>query len=337
MINPEPGLPELLAIASGYQQSRALMVAAELGIADVIGDETKSIGDLAAATDTHAPTLYRLLRALASISVFEEHDGPAFSLTPMGQHMRTDRQVSAGAMARFFGSDYQWQAWGDLLHSVRTGENAAKHVLGMDVWAYREAHPDANAIFNRAMESASASTAPLEVAAYDFGEKPMVVDVAGGTGAMLAAVLQHHPGARGILFDQAHVVSGAGSVLEAAGIADRVTVEAGSFFEKTPEDGDVYILRRILHDWPDKESVDILRCCRAAMKRDARLLVIDFVVGPPNRDPASKFFDLLMLVSAGGRERTEPEWQALLAAGGFRLESATRASATSSVIVGVPA
>lgn len=337
MTNQRPGLAELMAIASGYQRSRALMVAAELGIADLLRDGPRSVEDLAAATATHASTLYRLLRALASVGVFEESEGAVFALTPMSEFLRRDASLPYGNLVRFFGRNYQWNAWGALAHSVRTGENAARHTLGMDVWAYREQHPEENEIFNAAMLAATLSTAALEVAAYDFSAANTVVDIAGGTGALLAAILGKHLHLRGVLFDQPHVVADSAPVLKAAGVADRVTVESGSFFESVPGGHDVYILRRILHDWMDKEAVDILRCCREAMAPAARLVIIESVVGPPNQDPASKFFDLLMLVSAGGRERTEHEWNDLLGKGGFRMESVRRASAGSCVIVAAPA
>lgn len=330
-------LSELIAITSGHQRARALMVAVELGIADQLRDGARTVDDLAAVTGTHAPTLYRLLRALAAIGVFEEQAGQAFALTPMSQFLRSDASVPYGNLAHFFAREYQWRAWGALEHSVRTGENAARHVLGMDVWAYREQHPEENAIFNAAMLAATRMTAALEAALYDFSSARSVVDIAGGTGAMLVEILRANPHLRGVLFDQPHVVAEAGPVLEAAGMAERVVVESGSFFEKVPGGHDVYVLRRILHDWMDKEALEILRCVRAAMEPSARLLVIDAVVGPPNQDASSKFFDLLMLVSAGGRERTEPEWRALLADGGFRTESIQLAGARTSVIVAAPA
>ncbi|HZR83848.1 MAG TPA: methyltransferase [Candidatus Binatia bacterium] len=330
------GYAELMAIAVGYQASRAVMVAAELGIADVLRDDTRSVADIAAATATHPPTLYRLLRALASIGVLHEDDERRFSLTAMGRHLRSDAPGSPGALARFFGRDYQWAAWGHLLHSVRTGENAMRALYGVDVWKYREERPEENEIFNAAMAAMSTAGADRETAAFDFG-RSVVADVGGGTGTLIATILRRNPEARGILYDQPHVVAGAAAVLERAGVADRVRVEAGSFFERAPEGADVYVLRHILHDWPDQEAVAILRSCRRAMKADARLLVLDCVVGPPNQDPPSKFLDLVMLVSAGGRERSEPEWRALLAEGGFRWERVSAASPRAAVIEARPA
>ena len=337
MANPAADFAKLMEIVVGYQRSRALTVATELGIADLLRDGPRPITDLAHATRTHEPTLYRLLRALASIGVFHEDSERRFSLTAMGQLLRSDAPASVGALARFFGRDYHWTAWGHLLHSVRTGENASRAALGMDVWTYRERHPEENEIFNAAMAALSRAAAAQEIAAYDFGRHRVIADVAGGTGALLAAILLKHPEARGILFDQPHVVAGAGAILDRAGVADRVRIESGSFFERVPSGADAYVMRHILHDWPDAEAVAILHRCRAAMRPEARLLLIERVVGPPNEDPLSKFLDLVMLVSAGGRERTESEWRALLAEGRFRLCEVHRAGAGAAVIEASPA
>jgi hypothetical protein len=337
MANPAADFAQLMGIVTGYQRSRALAVAAELGIADLLRDGPLPVAELAQATRTHAPTLYRLLRALASVGVFREDGEQRFSLTSMGQLLRSDVPVSAGPVARFMGRDYHWTAWGHLLHSVRTGENASRAALGTDVWSYRERHPEENEIFNAAMAALSRAASAQELAAYDFGRHRIVADIAGGTGALLAAILRARADSHGILFDQPHVVAGAKAVLEHAGVADRIRIESGSFFERVPSGADAYVMRRILHDWLDPEAITILRCCRAAMGPDARLLLIESVVGPANEDPQSKFLDLLMLVSAGGRERTEPEWRALLAEGGFRLCQVHPAGATSAVIEASPA
>jgi hypothetical protein len=337
MANPGGEYAELMGIVVGYQRSRALAVATELGIPDLLRDGPRSVADLAHVTETHEATLYRLLRALASIGVFHEQADRSFALTSMGQLLRRDAPLSVGAIARFFGRDYHWKAWGYLLHSVRTGENASRAALGTDVWTYRERHPEESEIFDAAMAARSGAAAADEMAAYDFSRHRIIADIAGGTGALLAAILQKQPDALGILFDQPHVVAGAGAILERAGVADRVRIESGSFFQAVPSGADAYVLRRILHDWQDPDAVAILRCCKAAMRPDARLVLIESVVGPPNADPQSKFLDLVMLVSAGGRERTESQWRALLSESGFRLCAIHPAGPTSAVIEALPA
>jgi O-methyltransferase domain/Dimerisation domain len=328
---------ELLAVVRGYQRSRAVTVAAELGIADLLRDGPRDVDELAMATGTHAPTLYRLLRALASIGVFAECPGRRFELSPMGQFLRRDHPLSLDPAARFFGADYEWRVWGEVQHSVRTGKSAAVHALGCDVWEHRRRHPEHGAVFDGAMRTFSRAESAGVLAAHDFGRYGTVADIGGGTGAVLAAVLAAHPRVRGILFDQPSVVAAADRVLRDAGVAARVSVVPGDFFVEIPAGADAYILAHILHDWPDEDAVRILRCVRSAMTPDARLLLLEAVVGPPNADPLVKFLDLMMLVTLGGQERTEDEWRTLLAAADLELTGATRATPTRHVIEAVPA
>ena len=255
----------------------------------------------------------------------------------MGDYLRRDHPLSVDPAARTFGSDYEWRAWGELRHSVQTGENAAVHALGTDVWEYRRQHPADGEVFDAAMRTFSRGDNAGLLAAHDFSRYELVADIGGGTGAVLAAVLADHPSARGILFDQPQVVAGAGAVLDGAGVADRVTIVPGDFFEAVPGEADAYLLARILHDWTDDEAVRILRTVRAAMAPHARLLVVDAVVGPPNEDSLVKFLDLMMLVSEGGRERTEAEWRTLLAAADLEFAGATRATPSKHVIEALPA
>lgn len=327
---------ELMNVVRGYQRSRAVTVAAELGIADLLSGGPRGVDELAAETATDAPSLYRLLRALAALGIFVEHPDRRFALTAVGDFLRRDHALSLDPAARMFGADYQWRAWGELRHSVETGETAAVHALGADVWEYRRLHPEHGEIFDATMRTMSAGDNTGVLAAHDFGRYRLVADVGGGTGAVLAAVLAAHADMQGILFDQPHVVANADVVLGAAGVADRATVVAGDFFDGVPEGADAYLLVRILHDWPDAEALRIVRNVRAAMRPDAVLIIVDSVVGPPNEDPLAKFLDLMMLVSAGGRERTEDEWRALLADGGFELVSARSATPTRHVIEAAP-
>jgi SAM-dependent methyltransferase len=334
--SPPREFVELMALVRGYQRSRAVTVAAELGIADLLSDGPRGVDDLAAETATDASSLYRLLRALAAAGVFVEHPDRRFGLSAMGDFLRRDHPLSLDAAARMFGADYQWRAWGELRHSVESGENAAAHALGTDVWEYRRSHPEQGELFDATMRTLSAGDNPGVLAAHDFGRYRLIADVGGGTGAVLASVLTAHADIRGILFDQPHVIANADVVLRAAGVADRATAVPGDFFDVVPAGADAYLLVRILHDWPDAEALRIVRNVRAAMRPDAVLVIVDSVVGPPNEDPLAKFLDLMMLVSAGGRERTEEEWRVLLADGGFELVSVCRATPTRHVIEAVP-
>jgi hypothetical protein len=326
----------LLELANGFRVSQAIHVAATLGIADLLKDGARSSDDLAAATGTHAGALYRLLRALATVGVFREESGRHFALTPLSECLRSGAPEPVGPWAVHIGEPGLWQAWGSLLDSVRTGENAFRRVHGMSTWDYYARNPTAGAIFDRAMTGHSRLQANAVLKAYDFGRFGCVLDVGGGHGTLLSAVLAKHRSLRGVLFDQPHVVAGAEPVLRAAGVADRCQVVGGDFFEALPRGGDAHMLKFILHDWEDKEATAILRNCRRALPPDGTLLVIDSEIGPPNEDALNKFRDLIMLVHPGGRERTREEWAALFAAAGFRLVGATPTESGLSVIEGVP-
>jgi hypothetical protein len=220
---------------------------------------------------------------------------------------------------------------------VRTGENAFRHLQGMDVWAYRAAHPEDGVAFDRAMTSLTRGVVEAVVGSYDFGLFPCVVDVGGGQAALLAAILGTHRSVRGILFDLPQVVAEAGELLRQAGVADRCEIVGGSFFERVPEGGDAYLLKAILHDWDDDAALAILRVCRRAMPPGRRLLVLERLIGSPNEQPETKFSDLNMMVMPGGQERTREEFAALFAAAGFRLVAVTPTGTRMSVIEGLPA
>ncbi len=309
----------LRRLIDGFRVSQAIHVAAVLGIADVLADGPRATAELAATTSTHEPSLYRLMRALAAEDVFHELADRRFELGPLGEALRTDVEGSLAGWAEFVGTDPHRAAWGALLHSVRTGENAFTHVHGEDVWSHRSARPVENAVFNRAMAAAASATSAVVTAAYDFAPFRTIVDVGGGTGAFLAAILRSAPDACGVLFDLPHVVAGASPILERAGVADRCDVIGGSFFETVPADADAYVLQRVLHDWTDDDATRILAVVRDAIAPHGTLLVIEQVIAPPNEGAAGKFSDLNMLVSPGGRERTAEEFAALFDAAGFRV------------------
>jgi SAM-dependent methyltransferase len=333
---PTEDFQALVDLVRSHQRVQALAVAARLGIADLLRDGPRDVGVLADVTGTHGPTLYRLLRALATIGVFTELEGHRFGLGERGEYMRTDHPLSVAPLARMYAGSYEWQAWGELLHSVRTGGNAARHALGMDVWEHRRRNPEDQDVFDAAMRTLSRAATPGILAAHDFGRHRVLADIGGGTGALLAAVLRAHPGLRGVLVDQAQVLAGAYEVLRAAGVADRVDVVAGDFFGEVPAGADAYLLSRIMHDWPDDDAAAILRRVRAVLSPDSVLLLHDAVVGPPGSDAPVAFLDLMMLVSAGGRERTEEEWCELFRTTGLRWEGATRVGPNSHLITAVP-
>ncbi|MGB8273875.1 MAG: methyltransferase, partial [Alphaproteobacteria bacterium] len=318
----EPDHPsQLMRLVNGFQVSQAIHVAATLGIADLLANGPRASDDLAAKTKTDPGALYRLLRALAAAGVFREESGKRFALAPLGACLRSDAPVPVAPWAALVGRPNYWQAWGSLLHSVRTGENAFRHVHGASTWEYRALHPEEGRMFDAAMTGLSRQVSKAVVEAYDFGSFGRVVDVGGGRGVILAAILAANPAVRGVLFDQPHVMADAGPVLRDAGVADRCDVQGGNFFTSVPAGGDCYILKAILHDWNDAEATQILRVCRAAMPADGKLLLVEQVIAPPNEGLIGKMSDLNMLVAPNGRERTADEFADLLALAGFRLTS----------------
>lgn len=328
---------ELHRLLNGFQISQAIYVAAVLGVADQLVSGPRSSDEIAAAVGAHPASLYRLLRALAAAGVFREEAQRRFSLTPMGECLRSGAPQPVRPFATFIGQPCQWQAWGELLYSVRTGENAFQSVHGMSSWEYRARHPDQNAIFNAAMTGNSQRINQAIVAAYDFARFERIGDVGGGQGALLAAILVANPAVRGVLFDLPHVVDSAGPLLAAAAVADRCQIVGGNMFETVPPGCAAYLLKYILHDWGDPECVRLLRVCRRAMDPGTVLLAIDRFVGLPNADAAVKFSDLHMLVGPGGQERTCEEFSALFAAAGLRLAQVVITAAPVVMMIAEPA
>ena len=326
----------LLRMTNAYQVSQALHVAATLGIADLLEDGPRSADELAEATETHPPTLHRLLRALASVGVFAEHSDGRFSSTALAEYLRTDAPGSVRAWAMLMGQQYVWKSWGHLLHCIRNGEPAFPKLYRTSAWEYLAAHPEEDALFNAAMTGLSAGVVEAVVQSYDFSEIGVLVDVGGGEGALLGAILTANPGLRGILFDQPHVVANAGALLERAGVARRCEVVGGSFFEAVPGGANAYLLKSIVHDWDDAAAIEILRKCRAATANNGRLLVVEPVIRPGNEPDPAKFSDLNMLVMLGGRERTADDFGRLYAEAGYRLTNIIPTGSVFHIIEGAP-
>jgi hypothetical protein len=322
-------------MANGYQVSQAIHVAAVLGIADLLENGPRSADELGEATGAHAPTLYRVLRALSSVGLFAESDG-RFGSTPLSEYLRTDAPTSLRAWAKQIGQPYYWMSWGHLLHCVRTGEPAFPELHGTNAWEYRAAHPEEDAVFNAAMTALSAGVVEGIVRSYDFSGFGVLVDVGGGEGALLAAILASNPALHGILFDQPHVLTDAGALLERADVASRCEVVGGSFFDAVPEGADAYLLKSIIHDWDDSSAIQILRACRAAIADTGRLLVIEPIIRPGNEPDPAKFSDLNMLVMLGGRERTAGDFGRLYTEAGFRMTDIVPTGSSFAVIEGVP-
>jgi hypothetical protein len=324
-----PAHVQLIQMCAGGWVAAAVYAAAKLGIADHLADGARSAADLASATGTHAPSLYRFLRTLGGFGIVTESEGQRFALTPLGEALKKDAPGAAAATLIAFGGPAFWHTWEEILYSIETGKPAFDKVWGMPIFDYFAQHPEAASYFSQAMVGFHGSEPPTVADAYDFSRIGTVVDVGGATGNMLAAVLLRHPGVRGVLFDLPHVVGDAPALLAARGVDARVTIETGSFFERVPTGGDAYILSHIIHDWSEAQCLTILGHCRDAMGPDGRLLIVETVLPEGDTPHQGKLQDLVMLVFPGGQERTEPEYRELLAKAGLRL---TRVVPTTSAV-----
>lgn len=324
---PETALLEMI---SGMWVSQIVYVAARLGLADLVAEGPKTADELATATKTDARALYRLLRALASKGVFVEQDG-RFAQNELSA-LLTSSLTSSRAMALHCGEPASWRAWGNLLHSIETGETAFVDAHGSEIFPYYAAHPESCEVFDDAMTNFSEGASKAVVAAYDFTPYATIVDVGGGHGRLLAGILDAAPDARGVLFDQPATVAGAGASFDRFGVRNRVTVEGGNFFEAVPEGGDAYVLKHILHDWEDERALEILGAIHRASQPGAKLLVVDTVVPGPGEPSFAPLMDVHMMVMTGGCERTEAEWRDLFDRAGFTLDRIVPTEAIVSVV-----
>ena len=311
-----PPAAKLLPMLFGRTTTQLVALVARLKIPDLVDGQTP-VADLARARDLHEPTLYRVLRLLAAIGIFEESPGRLFALTPLGALLRSDAKGSLREFAVFNGSPWVNGAYGNLEHSLRTGSPAFVGAFGQDMFAYLAGHPKDAAVFNGAMTSMSRDGAPAICDAYDFAGVRSVVDVGGGHGFLLSTILRAHPALRGVLFDLPAVVDGARAQLAADGVAERCEVVAGDFFRAVPAGADRYLLKFIIHDWDDERAIQILRKCRDAMDPDGRVIVAEIVVEPGN--VMALLRDVQMLALTAGRERERAEFASLFAAAGLEL------------------
>lgn len=305
-------------MAMGFIVSQSLAVAARLRIADHLAGGAKTTAELAALTATHEPSLYRLLRALASVGVLRK-EGEKFTNTELGDVLRSDHPQSMRAALHMMGDPEHWNSHGNMQHSVETGGIAFNHTFGMPVFPYFAANPQAAEVFDDSMTAFSRTVAEAVSSAYDFSRAATIADIAGGQGILLAKVLQKNPRARGVLFEQPQVLEG--NILAREGVADRTETVSGNFFEEVPVTADVYLMKFIIHDWNDEQSRRILSNLAKSAPQGAKVLLVETVVEEDdNAASLSKVMDLNMLVMTGGKERTEREYAALFEQTGFKLE-----------------
>ena len=327
----------MLQIITNFWTSRAVGVFAKLGVADLLESGPKTAEELARATDTHAPSLFRVLRALASAGIVKAESEGRFALTPLSQTLVTN---APGSLRWFVTSELgqeHYPAWGNLMHSVKTGEIAFDDFFGIDIWQYFKKNPEDGAVFNDSMSGVTAAANEAILSVYDFSQFNKLIDIGGGHGGLITSILKKNPNLKGLLFDAPQVIEGARPRLETAGVADRCETVAGNFFEAVPAGGDAYMMKWIIHDWDDEKALTILRHIRSQIPSNGRLIVVETVVPETDEPHFSKFFDLNMLVMTGGKERTAAEFAELFATAGFKLLRVIPTDLPTSIIEAQPA
>ncbi len=314
--------PSIMSLIAGYVPARLIYLAAELGIADLIAGGTTTVEGLSQHTSMHALSLKRMLRALCAYDVFEEKAPGRFTLRPMGEQLRTDVPGSLRNFARFYPDQRSWRSFGEIEHTVRTGKTAMSLAFGVDSFDWLAEHPKEAAIFNAAMADVTHLVARSAIGAYDFSAFGAILDVGGGNGAFLAAILRRSLAASGMLFDLPAGLREADATLQTAGVAGRCKVIPGDFFQSVPAGADLIILKSVIHDWDDKHAATILARCRAAASTECRLILVERVMpecmtsSAANQRAAN--LDMRMLTITGGIERTEQEYRQLIEGAGFR-------------------
>jgi O-methyltransferase domain/Dimerisation domain len=328
-IETAPPHTQLVQMAHAHWVSHIAYVAAKLSLADHLANGPKSAEEVARETNSHAHSLYRLMRTLANLGILTEDEAHCFALTPLGEALKTGAPGSARATILTIASEWWVHGFGHLLYSVQTGKSGFEKALGMPIFDWLASHPEDASLFSETMIGFHGAEPAAVAAAYDFSGLTTIVDVGGATGHLLTTILTDYPSARGILFDLPHVVRDAPALIEGRGLTDRVNIEVGNFFESVPSGGDAYLLSHIIHDWSEGQCLTILENCRRAMNSGGRLLIIEMVLPPGNTPHPGKMLDMMMLVGPGGQERTEEEYGALLGKAGLRL---TRVAPTESPV-----
>lgn len=323
---------QLLKLMTGGWITQGIYVASDLGIADLVAENPQTAEELAKQTNTHSGALYRVLRALASFGIFAEDADHRFSLTPLAESLRSDVPGSLRAFGIMLGSEF-YQSWGELLYSAQTGKPGFDKRFGVPFFQYMTERPERHAIYDAAMMvHGIAETEPM-LDAYDFSVFGTVVDVGGGQGRMLAAILNRYPSVEGILFDLPAVAGRSVAIISELGMSERCRIVGGDFFSSVPA-ADAYVLRHIIHDWDDKDAVTILRNCRDAMNPEGKVLLVETVIPPLNEPCFGKWLDLMMLI-VGGRERSEEQYRRLFQQAGLKLNRIIPTAHEVSIIEGV--
>ena len=327
-----PPHAQLVQMATAHWMSHVLYVAAKLGLADHLSKGRTRVDDLAAATKTHSLSLGRFLRALGHLGLVTEDGASRFTLTPLGEALKTGAPGAARSAILTLASPWITSGWERLLDSVQTGRPGLEQALGMPIFDWLAQHPEEASLFSETMVSFHGAEPTAVAAAYDFSRMTTIVDVGGATGNLLATILDRCPESRGILYDLPHVVRDAPKLIQGRGLADRVTIVSGSFFDGVPSGGDAYLLSHIIHDWTEAQCLTILSHCRRAMAPASRVLIIEMLLPSGNTPHPGKMLDMMMLVGPGGQERTEPEYRVLLSKAGLRLTKVVPTDSAVSIV-----
>jgi hypothetical protein len=327
----------MMQLLFGKQLTYSLSGVARLGVADQMDGTAKPVEEIAGKVGAHAPSLYRVMRMLASLGVFKEGPPRSFALTPVGEVLKTDAPGSARYMAMMFGEEFSTRAYEHIADCLRTGGDGVTEAYGKDIWAVLAERPEQCETFQRAMTNSTAGAADAIVEAYDFSSIERLADVGGGHGLLLASILRRNPKLQGVLYDRPEVVASVPKTTF-AGCEGRIGIEAGSFFERVPDGCDAYMMKHIIHDWSDEHCRTILRLMREKLSKNGRVLICEMVVGDEPGPTPAKMLDIEMLVmTVGGRERTAEEFGALFAASGLRLNRVVPTARPVCVIEAVPA
>lgn len=332
----QPTHAQLIQMGMGYWVSRILYAAAKLSLADRLADGPRSAAEIASEINGHPPSLYRLMRTLAGLGVLTEDTSHRFALEPLGQALKTGAPGSARATILALAGDMWYQGWQHILYCIETGKTGMHKAFGIPQFEYFTQHPEDAAYFNEAMIGWHGEEPTAVAAAYDFSIFNTVVDVGGGTGNLLTAVLLRHPRVRGVLAELPHVLGEAQKMIGSRGLKDRCRVEPIDFFKSVPPGGDAYVLSHVIHDWTDDECVAILGVCRKAIKTTGRILIVETVMPAGDTPDPIKLLDIAMLVMPGGQERTQEEYGTLLSRAGFRLARVVPTPSPVSVVEGIP-
>jgi O-methyltransferase domain/Dimerisation domain len=328
---------QIVMLARGYAPATCLYAAAKLKIADLLADGPKPVSELARASNAQEDALYRSLRALASVDVFRETTPRTFANTPLSEAIRSDLTGSARDAVLFMADPLHLRIYGELMHTLTTGETAFRKITGMAPFEFFRQDGEENKLFNDAMTSLSRQFIQPVIEHYDFGDSGTLADIGGGHGILLGTILQTHPGLRGIVFDLPNVIEGAEAQIESLGLGSRCEVRGGDFFQSVPP-AERYVMKSIIHDWDDGHALTILKNCVEAMRGPSgKIILLEMVVGPTNEPGLAKWIDIEMLAVAGGRERTEAEYANLLARAGLRLARVVPTAGPLAVIEAVKA